>query len=111
MAGLTDAFEVALSPEQRRVASMRLLVVGDEQRQFGIKEPENLRQGLDHGDGQAGVGQGFAGFHANQPTADDDGFAAVRELRGLAIAVGARPAPLAHFALACPAAVRDWLGV
>ncbi|PZU16005.1 MAG: trehalose-phosphatase [Citromicrobium sp.] len=42
---------------------------------------------------------------------DDDGFAAVRELGGLAIAVGARPAPLAHFALACPAAVRDWLGV
>lgn len=40
---------------------------------------------------------------------DDDGFAAVRELGGIAIAVGERPAPLAHFVLADPAAVRDWL--
>ncbi|WP_394271074.1 trehalose-phosphatase [Qipengyuania sp.] len=40
---------------------------------------------------------------------DDDGFAAVREHGGIAIAVGERPAPLAQFALADPAAVSDWL--
>lgn len=42
---------------------------------------------------------------------DEDGFAAARDLGGLAIAVGPRPAAQADYALADPAAVHQWLGL
>ncbi|HEU4820591.1 MAG TPA: trehalose-phosphatase, partial [Qipengyuania sp.] len=42
---------------------------------------------------------------------DEDGFAAVHECGGLAIAVGPRPAVQADYALADPAAVHHWLGL
>lgn len=42
---------------------------------------------------------------------DEDGFAAVLQLGGLAIAVGPRPAVQADYALADPAAVHHWLGL
>lgn len=42
---------------------------------------------------------------------DEDGFAAVIDHGGLAIAVGPRDSRLATFGLADPPAVRDWLGL
>lgn len=42
---------------------------------------------------------------------DEDGFAAARDLGGFGIAVGERPSETARYALAAPAAVKEWLGL